>query len=74
MEALEFLAARDHRVLSNYLEKALTEHVQERLMNDIGEFGERRDDRPWTRRVDVEAAHLRPGPHSGMRGFPPKKR
>jgi hypothetical protein len=76
-DALEFLAERDHRALSNYVERALVEHAQERLANNIGEFGDRRDDRPWTRRIDYEG-QFRGSPNAGMRGFPtgtaPKKR
>ncbi len=72
--ALEFLAERDHRALSNYVEMMLVSAVRERIANELSEFGERMDDRPWASRVDVELmrAHARqPAP---FRGFPPKKR
>jgi hypothetical protein len=73
--ALEFLASKDHRALSNYVELSLVQIARERLANPIGDFGEREDDRPWVRRIDVDIVHSRPAPGmGGMRGFPPKKR
>lgn len=70
--ALEFLASKDHRALSNYVELALVQHVRERLANQIGDFGDRLDDRPWVRAIDVDvhATEHRARPGMGT----PKKR
>jgi hypothetical protein len=73
-DALEFLAERDHRPLSNYVEQFVIGFVREQLINSISEYGERMDNEPWMRRIDIAAAQVRAGPHSGMRGFPPKRK
>ena len=73
--ALDFLAGRDHRPLSNYVEFVLVEHVRDMLENNIGDFGDRKDNRPWEVRITAERIEqeLRRRP-SGMGSFPPKKR
>ena len=71
----DFLAGRDHRPLSNYVEFVLVEHVRDMLENNIGDFGDRKDNRPWEVRITAERIEqeLRRRP-SGMGSFPPKKR
>ena len=74
-DALEFLAAKDHRPLSNYIERLLLSEVRERVANALDDYGERLDDRPWVRRIDVNIVHPDQGRRatSSLAGLPPAR-
>ena len=69
-DALEFLAARDHRPLSNYIEMVLLAAARERLANPMDDYGEREDDRPWVRRMDLDPRAAQPPARSSIAGLP----
>jgi hypothetical protein len=72
--ALDFLAARDRRPLSNYVEMILLDAARERLANQIDDYGEREDDRPWVRRIDLEPQKIVLPRTVGFNPPRPKKR
>jgi hypothetical protein len=60
-EAIDYLATRDHRQITNYVELLLIRHAREQLSNEITDDGERADNLPWSRRSDLYvpgAGHL----------------
>ena len=69
-DALEFLAGKDHRPLSNYIEMVLLEAARDRLANPLDDYGEREDDRPWVRRIDLTGGHPQPPARSSLAGLP----
>jgi hypothetical protein len=73
-DALEFLAAKDHRPLSNYVEMILLQAARERLANGIDDYGEREDDRPWVRRIDVEIVHPMHKARSNLGDLPKRRK
>lgn len=69
--ALDFLADRDHRPLSNYVEMLLVQAVRERIANPLTPWGERDDDdRPW---APIEALAPPPPPDPSRSSFNPPK-
>jgi hypothetical protein len=52
-EAIDYLAGRDHRMLTNYIEMLLIRHAREVLSNKLTDDGERGDNLPWSRRSDL---------------------
>ncbi len=73
-DALEFLAGRDHRPLSNYIEMVLLQAARERLANGLDDYGERLDDRPWVRRIDVDIVHPPQRATSSLAGLPKSRK
>jgi hypothetical protein len=60
-EAIDYLATREHRQITNFIEMLLIRHAREQLSNKLTDDGERADNLPWSRRSDLYvpgAGHL----------------